>query len=762
MKAKKSSISRWLPFVFIISYFAIAVVTIFIVYVRFESHMVEDYSRMADGVTKLMEKPLDLSKMDYYMKENYGNPEYDEILKYYYSLKENYPDVKYLYVYRFYYEGDKAAAKVIFDLDEEYTDTPPQESIDWIGDTYYLDDPFAAKLEQMRTGREPVFYAVHSKENEYLLSFVRPLFDENGNYVCSLCVDFSMDYVHGKFMVFVLKMMLILGLIMAVILAFNIYVIRKAVTEPLDKISSTADGFKFETEDDCSNNIKQLEKLNIKSSDEIGMLYRSFMSTMKEHLYFMTQLNRATVEIAAKDMANRAKSNFLANMSHEIRTPMNAIIGMDEMILRESKDRKIRKYASDIRSAGRTLLSIINDILDLTKIESGKMKLMPVDYEFASVLNDIVNMTRNKAQDKGLSYELVVAPDIPSVLRGDEIRIRQIILNLVNNAIKYTAEGNIKIDISFNRGEGKLRCEVQDTGMGIKKEAMNNLFTSFQRLDEVQNRKIEGTGLGLSITKQLTEMMGGSVTVESEYGKGSTFVCEVIQEVVDGSPIGNYVERLEASEGMGEAFKARVVAPKARVLIVDDNEMNLEVITSLMSATRMKITTAMSGQECIDLVREFAYDMIFIDQMMPEMSGIETLQIIKQEHIADKTPIIALTADAIVGSREIYIKKGFTDYLSKPVMYQELEKILDKYLASNLILSQEEIDAETKKQMGDGNEKPIILVINESKDKLNELKELIGDEYKGVFVRDEESAARYMQKHSVAYVIRDGGETGIK
>ncbi|WP_297967072.1 ATP-binding protein [uncultured Anaerovibrio sp.] len=758
MKAKTSSISRWLPFVFIVSYIAIAIVTIFIVHVRFETHMVEDYARMAEGVTTLMEKAVDPYKIDYYMKNNYGNSEYDEILKYFYSLKSNYPDVKYMYVYRLYEDGGKPAGKVIFDLDEEYTPTPPQESIDWIGDTYYLDEPFASNIHQMITGTEPIFYAIHSTENEYLLSFVRPVFDGDGNYACSLCVDFSMDYVQSKFLHFIVQMMLILGIIMAAILALNIYIIRKAVTEPLDKISSCADGFKFETAEDCSNNIHQLEKLNIKSSDEIGILYKSFMSTMREHLSFMTKLNKATIEIAAKDMANRAKSNFLANMSHEIRTPMNAIIGMDEMILRETQDKKIRKYATDIRSAGRTLLSIINDILDLTKIESGKMKLMLVEYEFASVLNDIVNMTRNKAYDKGLTYELNVAPDIPSILKGDEIRIRQIILNIVNNAIKYTSEGGITINMFFDRSTSMLRYSVKDTGMGIKKEAMDNLFTSFQRLDEVQNRKIEGTGLGLNITKQLVEMMGGNITVESEYGVGSTFTVTVIQGIVEDTPIGNYVERLAASEEAGEVFTPHIVAPDARILIVDDNEMNLDVIKNLMADTKMRITTAMSGQECIDLLREFAYDMVFIDQMMPAMSGTDTLRIIKQEHIADKTPMIALTADAIVGAKEWYIKGGFTDYLSKPVMYPELEKILDKYLPGNLLWTKEQIEAEARRgERTKGDDKPIILVINESTEKLNQLKELLGDQYKGVFVRDEASAARYMKKHAVAFVIRDGG-----
>jgi signal transduction histidine kinase/CheY-like chemotaxis protein len=465
------------------------------------------------------------------------------------------------------------------------------------------------------------------------------------------------------------------------------------------------------------------------------------------------------LEKDAADQANKAKSNFLANMSHEIRTPMNAIIGMDEMILRDAKDDRIRRYATDIRSAGKTLLSIINDILDLSKIESGKMELIPVEYDFASVLNDIVNMTRNKAQEKGLAYNLAVEPDIPSVLLGDEIRIRQIILNITNNAIKYTEEGSVDIDISFDHDESRLVVRVADTGMGIRKEELNKLFSSFQRLDESRNRNVEGTGLGLNITKQLIEMMGGSINVESEYGRGSVFTARIIQRVVDNTPIGNYLERLEKTGEKDDGFRPVLIAPKARILIVDDNEMNLEVITNLMRDTRCRVDTALSGNECIECLKKEKYDVVLLDQMMPVLSGTKTLGIIRGEHIADNTPIIALTADAIVGARDSYIREGFTDYLSKPVMYEELESILLKYLDKGLMITMEQLkeEEEEHKRRQDA-DRPVILVINDSSEKLNELKEMIGDDYKGVFVRNEEAAARYLDKHRVAYIISDGAE----
>ncbi len=484
------------------------------------------------------------------------------------------------------------------------------------------------------------------------------------------------------------------------------------------------------------------------------------------HLNTLHQMDYSKQLLSAKELAdqgNLAKSNFLANMSHEIRTPMNAIIGMDEMILRETSEPKTRKYATDIQNASRTLLSIINDILDLSKIESGKMELIPIEYDFSSVLNDIVNMTMKKAEEKGLTYDLIVDPDIPSVFMGDEIRIRQIILNITNNAIKYTAQGGIRLQFSFDRKNSILHIAVTDTGMGIKEEDMDKLFSSFQRLDETKNRKIEGTGLGLNITKQLVKLMGGGISVESEYGKGSTFTIKVIQEVVDPTPIGDYAKHLEKAQTAAKEYAPVLIAPDAKVLIVDDNEMNLEVIMDLMKETRIKVTPVLSGQECIDMLKKQRFDVVLLDQMMPGMSGTDALKIIRDERIAEGTPVIALTADAIVGAKDAYLNEGFTDYLSKPVMYPELESILMKHLRSELILTKEQAGDEAAASASDetvtsaqaGTDKPAVLVISESAENLKGLKEILNDQYKGVFVKDEESARRYLEKHPAAYVLKD-------
>ncbi len=515
-------------------------------------------------------------------------------------------------------------------------------------------------------------------------------------------------------------------------------------------------------------------------------LYLGISNRNVKEIYFGMQAaenERLKEEAMIAEKANRAKSNFLANMSHEIRTPMNAIVGLNEMILRESTDAKVRQYALDVKSAGDTLLSIINDILDLSKIESGKMELVPAEYETCSVLNDVVNMTMKKANDKGLAFYLNADPDIPSVLYGDEIRVRQVMLNVINNAIKYTEEGSVDVHLSYDRDTSYLILKVKDTGVGIKPADKERLFRAFQRLDETRNRKVEGTGLGLSITKQLVSMMRGEIVVESEYGQGSTFTVYMVQKIEDDMPIGNYTERLAKSRLSAQDYHPALIAPKAHILIVDDNEMNLQVIADLLTDTKIRVTVALSGTECIERLRSRRYDMVLLDQMMPGLSGTQTLQRIRDEQLAEHTPVVVLTADAIAGAKESYIKEGFTDYLSKPVMYEELEATLRKYLDPALILRPEEVatlsGSTTDDPMGgagssasgagspsdgkgenastgdDAEDKPVVLVISASSDKLNEAKTVITDRFKGVFVRDEEQARKYLDKHDVAFVLRD-------
>ena len=492
--------------------------------------------------------------------------------------------------------------------------------------------------------------------------------------------------------------------------------------------------------------IKELEKENHILKREYRRLQQdlSMLSNLNDYASRLRKFNEEKVVAA-----NNAKSNFLANMSHEIRTPMNAIIGMDEIILRETTDNSIRKHALDIRSAGKTLLSIINDILDLSKIESGKMEIIPVKYDSSSVFTDIVNMTMKRANDKGLVYEMNVDGDIPATLYGDEIRVRQIMLNIINNAIKYTEEGKVSVDASYDMDREKLIIRVSDSGIGIREEDQQKLFDSFSRLEETRNRNIEGTGLGLNITKQLVDMMDGEIGVSSRYGSGTVFTVSIVQKCIDPSPIGDFGRSIEKAAAENVSKRSKLYAPDVRILIVDDNEMNHEVITGLISDTRIQVTNAMSGPECLEYLRENSFDMIFLDQMMPGMSGTSTLKVVKDEKLAENVPVIALTADAIVGARDMYLREGFTDYLSKPIMYEELEAILFKYLPEDKIDADEHLGQ-------DADALPVVLVISDSSATLSQVRSFLGKGCKGVFVRNDEQAGRYLKEHTVDYVIRDG------
>jgi CheY-like chemotaxis protein len=319
-------------------------------------------------------------------------------------------------------------------------------------------------------------------------------------------------------------------------------------------------------------------------------------------------------------------------------------------------------------------------------------------------------------------------------------------LNLINNAIKYTHAGGISAYVSYDRSTGFLRFCVKDTGIGIREEDIGKLFCSFQRLEEDKNRNIEGTGLGLNITMRLVRMMDGDISVNSVYGKGTEFIAEMKQPVIDETPVGDFAQNISRLQDQTSVYKPSLTAPSARVLIVDDNDMNLEVIGALLEDTRIHVTMADSGKECLNILKENTFDLILLDQMMPGMSGVQTLAVMKREHLADGVPVIALTADAIVGARDNYIREGFSDYLSKPVMYEALEAILIKYLKPELVRMGVGSSQETKTPEEEG-EKPLVIAISDSPQKLRRLKALLGDEGKGVFVKDAQSASRYLEKN---------------
>lgn len=386
--------------------------------------------------------------------------------------------------------------------------------------------------------------------------------------------------------------------------------------------------------------------------------------------------------------ADAAKGEFLANMSHEIRTPLTTILGMDEVILRKYEAGPIYQYAQDIQSAGNTLLHIINDILDFSKIESGQLELASQNYDLARVLRDVDNMVRIRAEQKGLQYIQQIDESLPDELFGDRIRVHQIMVNILNNAVKYTKRGNVKFTLSGTRGDDPslivLHITVADTGIGIHAEDIPKLFKSFSRIDAKETHNIEGTGLGLAITGRLIEMMGGTVEVTSTYGMGSTFHVVLPQKIVGTKTLRDFVRE----ESHRKSKKRKVLkAPTARVLIVDDNDMNRIVLRSLMKENEVQVDDADSGEACLEKIAANEYDVILMDYMMPRMDGKETLAHIKEHPEAPgaKAKVIVCTANALVGVKAELLAAGFDNFLSKPVNGKELEEMLAKYIPAEKI-----------------------------------------------------------------------------
>ena len=390
-------------------------------------------------------------------------------------------------------------------------------------------------------------------------------------------------------------------------------------------------------------------------------------------------------EKSMADQANKMKSDFLSSMSHELRTPLNAILGMDEMILRSTNEMTTVEYAENIHTAGNNLLGLVNDILDFSKIEAGKMEIIPVDYQLSSLLNDLVNMIHTRAEKKGLEFIVNASHNLPTMLHGDEIRIKQVVTNVLTNAVKYTEKGSVTLKVEFQKiidDRILLWFEVKDTGIGIKQEDIPKLFSAFERIEEKRNRTIEGTGLGMNITQRLLAMMGSKLEVSSVYGQGSIFSFAVEQRVIDWEPLGDFEEAFRNSIKQRRVYHEKFVAPNAKILVVDDTPMNLTVVKGLLKQTKIQITTAESGFECLDLVKAEKFDIIFLDHRMPGLDGIETLQKMREldDNLNNDTPVIALTANAISGAREQYLAASFADYITKPIDPTALETMIMKYL----------------------------------------------------------------------------------
>lgn len=560
-------------------------------------------------------------------------------------------------------------------------------------------------IEEVSADDSEVTESVETRVEEKIVSLVQNMDFQFGNSVLS----------------FDLKMILLMLCIGVPMAAFANFYTKMTIGGPLGVMSDFMYDFANADDERKPEVGRRVDKIQVKTHDEIEVVYESMKSTVysiDEYIRRIKAEKELEKELEVAQKASEAKSSFLSNMSHEIRTPINAVLGMNEMIIRESKDEQITEYAQNVKSAGNSLLGIINDILDFSKIEAGKMEILPVKYHLGSMINDLVNMINIKASDKGLDLEINVDKTLPTTLMGDEVRIKQCVTNVLTNAVKYTEKGSVTMNVSYKKEDEDsilLRFQVVDTGIGIKEEDLGKLFSPFERIEEIRNRTIEGTGLGMSIVKKLLALMDTRLEVHSVYGQGSDFSFEVKQKVISWEELGDlkqkYKEYLQSLTRYREKFRA----PQAQILVVDDTAMNLTVVKGLLKSTQIKIDTAESGKETLEKVKLKKYDAIFIDHRMPEMDGIETLAAMKEleGNLNTTTVCIALTANAGAGAREEYIEAGFDDYLSKPVNGEKLEDMLKQYLPKEKILltDDEELEEEAAGAIDS----------NEDEDFLNEL-----------------------------------------
>ena len=463
---------------------------------------------------------------------------------------------------------------------------------------------------------------------------------------------------------------------------------------------------------------------NLMANFLIFAVFQLVMGVIMSYTKFRLNEQLVTAEKQRKEiyMLNKSQNSFFSNMSHEIRTPINTIIGLNEMILREDVSEEVIEDAVNIKAAGKLLLNLINDILDMSKFQSGSMQLLIEPYHTGDMLSDIVGMLWIRAKDKKLDFNIDVSPEIPAELIGDEVRIKQILINIINNAIKYTKEGSVSLTVQCERKDDKT-CNmiymISDTGIGIKSEDIPYLFSAFKRVDETSTKHIEGTGLGLSIVKQLVDIMGGKITVNSVYKKGSTFIVEIPQRIESEGSVGKYDFSKAGSSGRKKEYLPKFEAPEARILVVDDNEANLMVVSKLLRDTKVRIDTATSGAEALRKTLNIKYNVIFMDHLMPEMDGVECRRRIKEQTggRCREAAIVILTANADEENRALYAREGFDGYLAKPVSGDALENELYNFLPKEIVHitgNRSEIAQESISWMSSSQKRKSIVITTES------------------------------------------------
>ena len=817
-KKALKSLSIRLPLLFVSSVMIIMAVVIPLVYLRFHNRMIDQYTRMAEGVTQLMVNAFDGDRAEEFMEKNFDLPEYVDTVNYYYSLRDNYPDILYMYVYRFEEDG----GHVIIDLDADWWENGEGYEP---GTVYETEEPFTSHLEEVMAGEEIAGYSELTKEDGYLFTYTRPIFHSDGSYACTACVDFSMDYLSGIDKTFTLQLALILFGIGVVVLILDIFIVRKQVTRPINALSGCAGQFAYDTEENRQNNVRLLDELNIHTGDEIEDIYHVLQSIIQNNNQAMSDLSEAQTDVSKRDGmitalaseyrsiyyvnldrddsiciradnilddgnmftgrlfsfseifsayaekivvkedreeflrfidiknireslenemmiscryltvkdgveqyemlrfagvrqiedrddhivhgiaagfsnvdretreameqnraltealtraedANQAKTAFLSSMSHEIRTPMNAIIGLDNIALRDPDlSRNTRDELEKIGSSARHLLALINDILDMSRIESGRMELKMEEFSFFDLLDQIGIIVGGQCEDKGLTFVSKRGEPLDEFFVGDALRLRQIIINILGNSVKFTdPPGTVTFAVEQTEeteGLCMLHFIMQDTGIGMDKAFLPKLFEPFSQEDATTTNRYGGSGLGMSITKNMVDLMGGKIRVESEKGQGTTFIVEI--------PLQRADHVIKSSDDTPSGTDISVAG--FHVLIAEDMEINAEVLADLLELEDMTSEWAENGKRAVEIFEqseEGHFNAILMDMRMPVMDGLTATKEIRKLERPDAAaiPIIALTANAFEEDVKHCLEAGMNAHLSKPVDIDLLKETL--------------------------------------------------------------------------------------
>ncbi|GHV11523.1 hypothetical protein FACS1894219_02810 [Clostridia bacterium] len=647
--------------------------------------------KYTQGIAKTVSFVFDPDRIDDYLESGETDEVYDVTMKRLRNIVNGSNFVKFIYVFKVIPDD---GYYMVLDTDE--TDMQiPLGFHELIGaeDATALMAPFDLLIKKMNSPADEITYSISSSHWGELLTVYEVLRDSSGEVAAFIGVDTTLYDLDLYYMQFMLILAISTGIVTVVAIIVCNRRIKHDIQNPIKELVSAVKEIKVIPETVSTLEFIQkfhlIVQLNINTGDELQELADGIKNLAGRVEDVFDELERARKH--AED-ASLSKSRFLATMSHEIRTPLNAIIGLSEVQLYENHAAGVKDDLEKIRSSGTLLLAIINDLLDIAKVEAGSLSLIPVEYKLADAISDVTQLNIVRIGSKSINFFVRVSENLPTSLIGDELRIKQIFNNLLTNAVKFTKAGTVELIVDWephDESEGLLKISVRDTGIGIKKEDIGKLFQEYTRLDSNSTRKIEGTGLGLYITYKLAEMMGGTATVDSTYGVGSTFMVTLNQIVVDPTPIGHATaEDLRTFRFIKSAqFNTAVMTtymPYGKVLAVDDVETNLDVISGLLAKYGITVETVNSGERAIDLLRSGnRYDLIMMDHMMPYMDGIEAVKIIRTDlktEYARAVPIVALTANAIVGNEAMFLRSGFNAFLSKPIDSHKLDDILNKYI----------------------------------------------------------------------------------